>query len=116
MQVEEVAGRPRPEGLILEATGKGERTKFTATTPVTCGCGRKSRVCAIRLTEETQIDCPACGLIWRMTFPDVEKVEEELSLALCEYFEDRDQEQPDDDVMDFIMANGRFPAARSRRR
>lgn len=98
----------RSDEIFVDFTGRGKRAKFEATMPVTCGCGRRFRESAIGLHEGSAPVCPACDMATPLTPDAVEQLREDVSEELWGAFDELEQE-PDDDEIEFILDNGRYP-------
>lgn len=58
--------------------------------PMTCDCGHQFKIDPIGVDVDTDVICPACGVIERLPQSAIDEFEEQLSEALHEATDDED--------------------------
>ena len=107
-QIADEEREARVEGILLDWTGRGKRTRFTATTRFTCACGHHYRLSAFGLAEDAPILCPACKVSRPLSLDEEDTIREQLEERLWDIFDEVGIDDSDDDI-EFVLEHGRFP-------
>ena len=100
-----------PFDIEVIATGKGKRSKFTATKGFACtACAHQFRTSVLGIEEGFTITCPACSTTRALSTDECDDVRGELEDEITFELEDLELD-PDEDELDFIFAHGRWPKA-----